>query len=213
MRARIDWQNNDDGTLVAAIEGRVDSTNAGEFQKLMEKGIDPGDKALIMDFEHVTYISSAGLRVVVVMAKKFKGPYKKFGICALSDPINKIFKMSGLDRAMKIRGTRAEMIADLGQDEVQEQQKPAEAKIEVKDAVDYVIVGDNIEDITNFTIEKYEFTNDTVLSDEVRDAATTRIKRVLWQEIERLKQHRKMWLEKMFRDAEKTLGEVISGKN
>ena len=73
-------------------------------------------------------------------------------------------------------------------------------------------MGDNIEDITNFTLEKYEFTNDTVLSAEIRHAATTKIKTVLWQEIERLRHHRKMLLEKMFRDAEKTLNQVIAGK-
>ena len=210
MRISIDWQRQDE-ILIATLIGRVDSTNADEFQKMMEAEIAPKDKVLIMDFEQVSYISSAGLRVVVIMAKKFKGPYKQFGVCALSDPINKIFKMSGLDRAMPVIGTQTEAIAKLAQDEVEEVQKK-EVKIEVKEAVDYVIVGDNIEDITNFTLEKYEFTNDTVLSDEIRHAATTKIKTVLWQEIERLRHHRKMLLEKMFRDADKTLNEVIAGK-
>ena len=209
MRISVDWVRNN-GLLVAALVGRVDSSNANEFQKMMEAEIAPKHKVLIMDFEQVSYISSAGLRVVVIMAKKFKGPYKKFGICALSQPIHKIFKMSGLDRAMPVHGTRTEAIAELEQDEVEEVKKK-EVKIEVKEAVDYVIVGDNIEDITNFTLEKYEFTNDTVLSDEIRRVATTKIKTVLWQEIERLRHHRKMLLEKMFRDAEKTLIDIIAG--
>ena len=211
MRVNIDWQRKDE-ILIAALEGRVDSNNAGEFQKMMEAKINSGDKVLIVDFEQVSYISSAGLRVIVIMAKKFKGPYKKFGVCALPEPINKLFKMSGLDRAMTIRGTRTEAVAEFKQDDVKAQ-RAEQARIEVKEAVDYVIVGDNIEDITDFTIEKYEFTNDTVLSAEVRAAATSRIKEVLWQEIERLRQHRKMLLEKMFRDAEKTLDEVIAGNN
>ena len=207
MRISIDWQRKDE-ILFAALTGRVDSNNAGEFQRKMEAGISPRDKVLIMDFEQVSYISSAGLRVVVIMAKKFKGPFKNFAICALSDPLNKLFKMSGLHRAMTIRGTRTEAMAEFKQDDGKVQQTE-QARIEVKEAVDYVIVGDNIEDITGFTIEKYEFTNDTVLSAEVRDAATSRIKEVLWQEIERLKLHRKVLLEKMFNDAEKTLKEVI----
>ena len=103
---------------------------------------------------------------------------------------------------MPVIGTQTEAIAKFEQDEVEEVQKK-EVKIEVKEAVDYVIVGDNIEDITNFTLEKYEFTNDTILSDEIRHAATTKIKTVLWQEIERLRQHRKMLLEKMFRGSGK----------
>ena len=207
MRISIDWQRKDE-ILVAALTGRVDSNNAGEFQRKMEAEISPRDKVLIMDFEEVSYISSAGLRVIVIMAKKFKGPFKNFAICALSDPINKLFKMSGMDRAITIRGTRTEAMAEFEQDDGKVQQAK-QARIEVKEAVDYVIVGDNIEDITGFTIEKFEFTNDTVLSAEVRDAATSRIKEVLWQEIERLKLHRKMLLEKMFNDAEKTLKEVI----
>ena len=113
---------------------------------------------------------------------------------------------------MAVHGTRTEAIAGSQQDDAQEQHREKH-KIEVKEAVDYMIVGDNIEDITNFTIEKYEFTNDTVLPAEIRDDATTRIKTELWQEIERLKQHRKLLLEKMFKDAEKTLNEVIAGKN
>lgn len=208
MRVSIEWQRKD-GILVAALNGRVDSNNANEFQKMMEAEIDPKDKALIMDFEQISYISSAGLRVVVVMAKKFKGPYRKLVICALSEPIKKLFTMTGLDRAMTLRGTRTEAIDEVKKGDAQEKQ-PGEARIEVKEAVDYVIVGDNIEDITNFTIEKYEFTNDTVLSSEVREAATSRIKKVLWEEIERLRLHRKMLLEKMFKDAENTLNEVIS---
>ena len=210
MRISIEWQRKD-GILVAALNGRVDSNNANEFQKMMEAKIDPKDKALIMDFEQISYISSAGLRVVVVMAKKFKGPYKKLVICALSEPIKKLFTMTGLDQAMTIRGTRTEAIDEVIKGDALEKQ-PGEERIEVKEAVDYVIVGDNIEDITNFTIEKYEFTNDVVLSSEVREAATSRIKKVLWEEIERLRVHRKMLLEKMFKDAENTLNEVISGK-
>ncbi|MDE0157850.1 MAG: STAS domain-containing protein [Gammaproteobacteria bacterium] len=208
MRISIEWQRKD-GILVAALNGRVDSNNANEFQKMMEAKIDPKDRALIMDFEQISYISSAGLRVVVVMAKKFKGPYKKLVICALSEPIKKLFTMTGLDQAMTIRGTRTEAIDEVIKGDALEKQ-PGEERIEVKEAVDYVIVGDNIEDITNFTIEKYEFTNDVVLSSEVREAATSRIKKVLWEEIERLRVHRKMLLEKMFKDAENTLNEVIS---
>ena len=59
MRININWQRKD-GILIAALNGRVDSNNANEFQKMMEAEIDPGDKALIMDFEQVNYISSAG---------------------------------------------------------------------------------------------------------------------------------------------------------
>ena len=43
-----------DNVLVVALDGRVDSANANEFQKMMEAEIVPEDKALIMDFEKAT---------------------------------------------------------------------------------------------------------------------------------------------------------------
>lgn len=46
----------------------------------------------------------------------------------------------------------------------------------IKSAVDFTIMGDNISDIADFTLEKYEFKNGTTLSDEVREEGITKIK-------------------------------------
>ena len=80
----------------------------------------------------------------------------------------------------------------------------------VKSAVDLAIVGDNISDIAAFTVEKYEFKNDTTLSSEVREAGDARIKDVLWKRVEELKKRRMQILAEMFTLAETTLDEVIS---
>lgn len=80
----------------------------------------------------------------------------------------------------------------------------------VKSAVDLAIVGDNISDIAAFTLEKYEFKNDTTLSAEVREAGDARIKEVLWKRVEELKRRRMQVLAEMFTLAETTLDEVIS---
>ncbi len=79
----------------------------------------------------------------------------------------------------------------------------------VKSAVDLAIVGDNIEDIANFTVEKYEFKNNTSLSSETREAGITRISEVLWDRVEALKKRRLQILAEMFTLAETTLDEVI----
>ncbi len=80
----------------------------------------------------------------------------------------------------------------------------------VRSAVDLAIVGDNISDIAAFTVEKYEFKNDTTLSSEVREAGDARIKAVLWQRVEGLKKRRMQILAEMFTLAETTLEEVLS---
>ncbi|MYC28381.1 MAG: hypothetical protein F4X63_10380 [Nitrospira sp. SB0662_bin_26] len=80
----------------------------------------------------------------------------------------------------------------------------------IKSAVDLAIVGDNISDIAEFTLEKYEFKNDTTLSSEVREEGVAKVKEELWKRVEQLKKRRMQILAEMFTLAEKTLEGVIN---
>ena len=82
----------------------------------------------------------------------------------------------------------------------------------VKNAIDFDIVGDNIQDMAEFTIEKYEFRNDSDLPEEIRKEAIAKINEVLWQKIEELKLRRREILVSMFNAAEDTLNEVLDEK-
>lgn len=88
--------------------------------------------------------------------------------------------------------------------------KEAEEKIgTIRSSVDFNVLGDNILDIAEFTVEKYEFRNDTNLSPETRERAVTEIREVLWQRVERLKVRRQQILADMFNAAEIALNEVV----
>ena len=84
-----------------------------------------------------------------------------------------------------------------------------ERLITIKNSIDFSIVGDNILDIADFTVEKYEFGNDTTLSPDVREEAISRIKDVLWQKVEAIKLRRQKILEDMFNAAQATLEDVV----
>jgi len=88
----------------------------------------------------------------------------------------------------------------------------AEKILTVRYAVDFNIVGDNISDIAEFTVEKYEFKNDVTLSPELREKALKEITDVLWQQVEQLKQQHRRVLARMFDAAETTLEEAV-GEN
>lgn len=104
--ADVKWERKD-GVLVAMLSGRIDSSNAGELQSALESGIDAGERALILDFEQVSFISSAGLRVCLVIARKFNEPGKEFGICTPSDPIRDVIAISGFDQIIAIYDSQA----------------------------------------------------------------------------------------------------------
>ena len=92
----------------------------------------------------------------------------------------------------------------------QQPQSTEEKVMTVRSAVNFDIVGDNIQDIANFAIEKHEFRNATTLSPEVREEVTAKIKEGLWQFVEELKQRRRKALETMFSIADKALDEVVN---
>ena len=85
-----------------------------------------------------------------------------------------------------------------------------ERLVTVKNAIDFSIVGDNILDIADFTVEKYEFRNDSTLAPEMREEAIERIKDVLWQKVEALKLRRQRILEDMFNTAQATLEDIVN---
>lgn len=84
--------------------------------------------------------------------------------------------------------------------------------ITLKAAVDLDVVGENILDIADFAIEKYEYRNDTKLSPETREAAATAIRESLWKLVEAFKVRRKRVLQRMFDMADEALQEALDAE-
>ena len=79
----------------------------------------------------------------------------------------------------------------------------------IRDAVDMDLVGDNVADIAEFTLEKFEYRTGSTLPPEMRKEAVAEIKDMLWERVERLHQRRLEILADMFNAAEAKLGQVI----
>lgn len=84
-----------------------------------------------------------------------------------------------------------------------------EQTIEIRSAVDLNIVGDNILDIADFAIEKYEFRNDTTLSADAREEVANKTRAALWAIVEDLKVRRQQILKTMFAKADETVQAVV----
>ncbi len=101
-------------SLVLKADGRVDGTNASEFQAAMKTEIDAGDKAVVLDLENMTYISSAGLRVVLLIAKDLQRQGAKMVACALSESVKEVFVISGFDKIIPIHDSQDAAIGSIG---------------------------------------------------------------------------------------------------
>ena len=80
---------------VLSPEGRLDSNNAESFEQLVIGKIDGGEIHLVIDFSGLDYISSAGLRVLLMAAKRIKANAGAMALCGLKAHIHEVFEISG----------------------------------------------------------------------------------------------------------------------
>ena len=80
-------------TLCIALEGRLDTTTAPELESELKKSL-PGVTELIMDFEKLDYISSAGLRVLL-SAQKIMTKQGSMKIIHVNEMIMEVFEVTG----------------------------------------------------------------------------------------------------------------------
>lgn len=102
------------GILITRAEGRVDGTNAREFEEALHAAIGEEDRLLIMDLQDLSYISSAGLRAFLMIAKKLQSRGGKLVVCSLTETINEVFEISGFSRIIPTHASRSEAVAKHG---------------------------------------------------------------------------------------------------
>ena len=109
MELQVETHN---GTLITKAEGRIDGTNAGEFEDAMQAALSESKDAVVLDCEDLSYISSAGLRAVLRIAKDLQKRAVKFALCSLTGPIQEVFQISGFDKIITIHASRTAALAD-----------------------------------------------------------------------------------------------------
>ena len=101
-------------TLIVSAKGRIDGANATEVQGVLSSAIEPGVKLMLLDLGGLTYISSAGLRVIMLTARTLDRSGAKFAVGSPAGPIREVFQISGFDQIIPIFDSKAEAIESLG---------------------------------------------------------------------------------------------------
>lgn len=101
-------------TRVITPEGSLDAQTEKEFQDSVVENIDAGENSILLDFSKISYASSAGLRAILIIAKKQKESGGKLGICGLHDSVAEIFAVSGFDTIVDVYSDRDAGLQGLG---------------------------------------------------------------------------------------------------
>jgi anti-sigma B factor antagonist len=81
--------------------GKIDAFNAPQLEESLNDLLNRGEKNVIIDFSGVSYISSAGLRVLLVTAKRLHSD-GQFALCQLKREVLEIIEMVGFTKIINL---------------------------------------------------------------------------------------------------------------
>jgi len=87
---------------VVSVTGRMDAVTAPEFEKNLSELMSKGEKKFLVNLAGLEYISSAGLRSILVIAKQSKAGQGEVIFSGLRGPVEEVFKISGFHSIFKV---------------------------------------------------------------------------------------------------------------
>lgn len=99
---------------VARPSGRIDHSNAADFEAALKPliaGAIGRAGALVLDFSDIEYISSVGLRVLMMAAKQMRESKAQLLVAALQSVVAEIFAISRFDRVLTVTPTLDDALA------------------------------------------------------------------------------------------------------
>lgn len=102
--------------VVIAVSGRVDHATAEQFRTELWPhvlGCAAGGDRLLLDLAGLEYISSAGLRVLMLAWRQAKGREGTLVVCGLQPIVREIFQISRFDVVFHVVPDREAALAEL----------------------------------------------------------------------------------------------------
>ena len=93
---------NEERAAIIAVTGRMDAVSAPQFDKRLETLMAEGATRIIVNFQNLEYISSAGLQIVLANAKKLESIDGELLLTNLSGAVKEVFEISGFDTIFQI---------------------------------------------------------------------------------------------------------------
>jgi anti-sigma B factor antagonist len=101
-----------DGISIVQLEERLDTNTAPEAERALAELVEGGAAKVLLNFEKLDFVSSAGLRVVLATAKKMKASGGQLQVCTLNEIVAEVFEISGFAMLFKVHKTLDDALAN-----------------------------------------------------------------------------------------------------
>ena len=99
--------------VIVTPAGRLDVTTAKSVEDSLLGIISGGKTKLVLDFSRLDYLSSAGLRTLLVVGKRAENAMGKLVLCSVKPGVREVLVVGGFDRIFTIHPDRAAAVAAL----------------------------------------------------------------------------------------------------
>ena len=90
------------GILIYKLSGRLDGKTSDDLEQTIFSRIDSDIKGIILDMKLLEYVSSAGLRVILILKKESNAKNITFSICELQKTVKQVFQIAGFSSFIDI---------------------------------------------------------------------------------------------------------------
>jgi anti-anti-sigma factor len=112
MRKRMKIETEEVGlTTVLGIEGNLDTATAVEADTHIDGVLASGATRILLDFTQLDFISSAGLRTLLLAGKKLKKQGGELCLCSLNETVKDVFDISGFSALFMVYADRDEALS------------------------------------------------------------------------------------------------------
>lgn len=109
---RIRKQKHDQVLILTIIESRLDANNASQFKSEMQRLMKENARGLLINISCLEFIDSTGLGAIVKGLRVVDG-HTAVAVCGAREPILTMFKLTRIDKVLKVFATEAEALGYL----------------------------------------------------------------------------------------------------
>jgi anti-anti-sigma factor len=106
-------QEEEGAIRILALKGRLDTETAADLELALQDLLGAGERNFLLDLAGIGYVSSAGLRVLLGLAKKLDGGKGNFRLCGLSAAVRQVFDVAGFSKLFAIFPNREAALGDV----------------------------------------------------------------------------------------------------
>lgn len=100
-------EENDGNVLIVSVDDRLDSFTSDDFENFLLERIGNGQRFFLLDWTRLEYVNSAGLKALLLAAKKLDPVKGQIILCGLATNVQMVFELTGFHHLFTLKPDRA----------------------------------------------------------------------------------------------------------